>query len=157
MEKMDTCLWFDGRAEEAATFYKSVFTGATLGRTLRWGKNGHGPEGSVLTTEITLLGHTFVLMNGGPQFTFNEAASFMVKCDTQEELDHYWNGLIAGGGKPVQCGWLKDKFGVSWQVFPAKMTEWLTDPDQAKAERVMAQMMEMVKLDFAPLIAAHNG
>ena len=157
MQKLTPMLWFDGNAEEAANFYKSVFPGATTGDELRTGDAGPGPKGSLLTTTVTIFGQEFVLLNGGPQFKFNESISFVINAETQEEIDKYWNLLTANGGQESMCGWLKDKFGLSWQVCPPVLTALLTDKDAAKAGRVMQAMMKMKKIVIAELEAAANA
>lgn len=158
--KITPCLWFDGQAEDAARFYVSVFGNARIGRISRFGKEGlevHGrPDGSVMTVEFEIEGQPFVALNGGPQFTFNEAISFQIPCATQGEIDHYWEKLAAGGAIQ-QCGWLKDKFGVAWQIFPSALPEMLRDSDPAKAARAMRAMLGMKKLDLAALRAAFEG
>ncbi len=147
------CLWFDSEAEEAATFYTSIFKNSKIGRVTRFGKEGyeiHGKEaGTVMTIEFELNGQTFTALNGGPVFTFNEAISFQVPCETQEEIDYYWNKLSEGGDeKAQQCGWLKDKFGVSWQIVPTILVEMLNDPDPVRSQRVMQAMYQMNKMDI---------
>ena len=149
------CLWFDGKAEEAANFYISVFTNAQIGEVMRWGGTGPGEKGSVLMVNFTLNGQEFSALNGGPEFHFTPAISFAVPCETQEEIDHYWTRLLEGGA-PMQCGWLTDKFGVSWQIFPAILPVMLRDQDTEKADRVMRAMMGMVKLDIAQLRKAYE-
>jgi predicted 3-demethylubiquinone-9 3-methyltransferase (glyoxalase superfamily) len=160
IQKITTNLWFDRNAAEAVDFYMGIFKNARKGRATFYGKEGvefHGmPEGTLLTREFELEGRTFVALNGGPQFTFSEAISFIINCNTQEEIDHYWDKL-AEGGTIQMCGWLKDKFGVSWQVVPVAFTEMLLDPDPAKVHRVMQQMFKMKKLDIAPLQKAFDG
>lgn len=148
-KKIKTFLWFDGQAEEAARFYTSVFRHGKVGAVARYPEGSPGPTGSVMTVEFELDGHPFVALNGGPQFTFNESVSFAIECDSQEEIDHYWEKLLAGGGKPQQCGWLKDCFGVSWQVVPAGIGEIFSNPKTAP--RAMQAMLKMVKLDIAKL------
>lgn len=160
--KIAPCLWFDTRAEEAANFYVGIFKNSTINQISRFGKEGHDihrkPEGSVLTVEFELDGQTFTALNGGPDFKFSEAVSFQIYCDTQEDIDYYWDRLSAGGDKSAQqCGWLKDKFGVSWQVVPGMMVEWLADSPNEKTERVMKAMFPMKKLDIAKLQAAYQG
>lgn len=160
--KIAPCLWFDTRAEEAANFYAGIFRNSKINQITRFGKEGHDihrkPEGSVLTVEFELDGQPFTALNGGPDFKFSEAVSFQIYCDTQEEIDYYWDRLSAGGDKNAQqCGWLKDKFGVSWQVVPGMMGEWLTDSPNEKSERVMKAMFPMKKLDIAKLQAAYQG
>jgi len=157
MQKLNNFLWFNDQAEQAVEFYLSVFPGSKTGRVLRWGNTGPGKKGSVLTIEFELLGQQFTAMNGGPDYQFNPAISFMIPCDTQQEVDGYWSKLMAGGGKEMQCGWLTDKFGVSWQVTPVVLQEMLLDKDQAKADRVMQAMMKMVKLDIATLKKAYDA
>ncbi|NGO10401.1 VOC family protein [Streptomyces sp. HC44] len=152
-----TCLWFDGQAEEAADFYVSVFKNSRLGRVLRSTKAGPGPAGSVVTVEFVANGQKFVALNGGPQFKFNEAVSFEIRCDDQDEVDYYWNKLTEGGGEEGPCGWLKDKFGLSWQVVPTRLIELVSDPDEEKAARAMEAMLKMSKLDIAPLEKAAAG
>ena len=156
------CLWFDGQAEEAATFYTSVFPRSRIVRVSRYPEAGHevhGREaGSVMTVAFELDGQPFTALNGGPHFKFNEAISLQVMCETQDEMDRYWTQLSAGGDeKAQQCGWLKDKFGLSWQVVPALMADLVGDRDPAKAGRVMVAMLKMKKLDLAKLKEAHRG
>ncbi|MFD4527573.1 VOC family protein [Streptomyces sp. NPDC058470] len=152
-----TCLWFDGQAEEAAHFYVSVFKNSELGRIARVTEAGPGPAGSVLTVEFVANGQKFIGLNGGPQFTFNEAISFQVDCQDQDEVDFYWNKLTEGGGEGGPCGWLKDRFGLSWQIVPVKLIDMVMDPDQAKAARATAAMLKMGKLDLAALERAYAG
>jgi predicted 3-demethylubiquinone-9 3-methyltransferase (glyoxalase superfamily) len=155
-------LWFDSDAEDAARFYTSIFKNSKVGAISRYGEAGkeiHGkPAGSVLTVEFELDGQPFTALNGGPVFKFNEAISFQVSCQTQEELDYYWNKLSEGGDpKAQQCGWLKDKFGVSWQVVPAILPELMSDPDPKRSERMMKALFQMKKLDIEQLQRAHAG
>ncbi len=150
MRRITPCLWFDGQAEAAADFYVSIFNNSRIVTRTYYGEGGPGPKGGVLTVVFELDGHEFIALNGGPQFTFTEAISFSVDCKTQDEVDHYWSRLSAGG-QEVQCGWLKDKFGVSWQIVPAILPELLHDPDPVKANRVMQAMLTMKKLDIAAL------
>ena len=157
MQKIIPCLWFNTEAEEAMNFYTSVFKNSKAGKLMRWGNEGHGPAGSVLTASFELNGTEFLALNGGPQFKFTEAVSFQVPCDDQAEVDYYWDKLVAGGGMHSQCGWLKDKFGLSWQVFPTMLPKLLSDPDRAKADRVMQAMMQMTKIDVAKLEQAAKG
>ncbi|GAA1423401.1 VOC family protein [Streptomyces thermospinosisporus] len=152
-----TCLWFDGQAEEAANFYVSVFKDSSLGDTLRYTEAGPGPAGSVLTVEFVLNGQKFIALNGGPEFKFSEAISFQIDCENQAEVDYYWDKLVEGGGEHGPCGWLKDRYGVSWQVNPVRLTEMLKDPDQSKADRAMKAMLQMHKLDIAELEKAYAG
>jgi predicted 3-demethylubiquinone-9 3-methyltransferase (glyoxalase superfamily) len=155
MQKINPFLWFDAQAEEAAKFYVSVFKNSKIDKVTRYPdqavkKIGRAP-GSVMTVEFTLDGVGFVALNGGPQFKFTEAISFNVNCDTQKEIDYFWEKLSADGGETGPCGWLKDKFGLSWQISPPVLAEMLADKDKAKAERVMFAMMEMDKIDIAAL------
>ena len=152
-----TCLWFDGQAEEAAEFYLSVFKDGQRGRVGRYTEAGPGEPGSVLAVEFTVNGQKFVALNGGPEFTFNEAVSFQIHCADQAEVDYYWNRLTADGGQEVACGWLKDRFGVSWQVVPAVLIDWLDDPDRAKAAATARAMYQMKRLDIPTLAAAHTS
>lgn len=149
-------LWFDTQAEDAANFYVSVFRNSRIVKIARYGAAGPGPEGSVMTVEFELDGQPFIALNGGPYFKFTEAISFSVDCHTQDEVDHYWDNLSAGG-EQVQCGWLKDKFGLSWQVNPSILGKLLGDPDPEKSKRVMAAMLKMKKIDIAALHAAYAG
>jgi predicted 3-demethylubiquinone-9 3-methyltransferase (glyoxalase superfamily) len=156
------CLWFDNRAEEAAKFYTGIFKNSRILSTARYGKEGyevhHMPEGSVMTVEFEIEGQRFTALNGGPVFTFNEAISFEIHCETQEEVDYYWDRLTAGGDeKAQQCGWLKDRFGVSWQVVPSILSQLLEDPDREKAARAMKAMLQMKKFDIAALTRAAAG
>ncbi len=148
-KKIKTFLWLDGQAEEAAKFYSSIFRNGKIGAIARYPEGSPGPAGSVMTVEFELDGHPFVALNGGPQFKFNESVSFAVECDTQEEIDDYWDKLLAGGGKPQQCGWLKDRYGLSWQVVPAGLGELFSNPKTA--QRAMQTMLKMVKFDIAKL------
>ena len=149
-------LWFDGRAEEAAEFYTSVFPDSRIVGVARYTEAGPGPAGSVMTVEFELSGQRFVGINGGPEFTFSEAVSFQITCQTQEEIDRYWQ-VLADGGEESVCGWLKDRFGLSWQVVPAGMDELFADPDPERARRAMEAMFGMRKLDVAALRAAADG
>lgn len=155
-QKLATCLWFDQNAEEAIQFYTSIFkNNLQQGDVLRWGDVGPGPKGSVLTSTFYLYGQEFLALNGGPQFKFNEAISICVNCDTQEEIDELWEKLSKGGEKS-QCGWLKDKFGLSWQIAPRLLSKLLMDKDQKKANNVMAAMMKMSKIVIKDIQAAHD-
>ena len=161
MQKISPFLWFDSQAEEAAKFYASVFKNSKVGKITRYpagpaNKIGREP-GSVMTVELTLDGTEFVALNAGPMFKFTEAISFVVMCETQEEVDYFWDKLTADGGEPGPCSWLKDKFGLSWQVQPRLLIELLGDKDKAKAERVMSAMMDMTKIDIAALERAAKG
>jgi predicted 3-demethylubiquinone-9 3-methyltransferase (glyoxalase superfamily) len=157
-EAFTTCLWFDGKAEEAATHYLSVFTkDSHLGSVTRYTEAGPGPAGTAITVDFTLNGQRFLALNGGPLFTFNEAISFQIHCTDQDEIDYYWDRLTAEGGQGGQCGWLKDKFGVSWQVVPTELPALLADPDPQKATRATRAMLAMTKFDLAELRRAHAG
>lgn len=157
-DKLRANLWFDGNAEEAAKFYASVFPDSRVDKVTRAASDTpSGPAGMVLVVEFTVLGRNLVAINGGPQFPFTEAVSFSVDCEDQAEVDRYWNALAADGGKPVQCGWLRDKFGLSWQIVPKQLQQLLGDPDPARAKRAMDAMLGMVKLDIAALEAAADG
>jgi predicted 3-demethylubiquinone-9 3-methyltransferase (glyoxalase superfamily) len=157
MNKIAPCLWFDGNAEEAARFYTSVFSASRIATTMHHTDAGPGPKGEVLAITFEIEGQEFMALNGGPQFSFTPAISLFVHCSSQEEVDRYWTKLIDGGGSPWQCGWLKDRFGVSWQIAPDALLDMLRDPDSAKASRVMSAMMKMVKLDLAQLEQAYRG
>ncbi|MET7001507.1 VOC family protein [Chitinophaga defluvii] len=160
-QKITSNLWFDRNAEEAVNFYMSIFKDAQIGRVAYYGSEGfeiHGmPEGTVLTIEFMIEGQEFVALNGGPHFKFNEAVSFIINCASQEEVDYYWDRLTAGGDEKAQvCGWLKDKFGVSWQIVPEALTDMLQDPDKSKTGRMMSALFKMKKLDLKALEAAYN-
>jgi predicted 3-demethylubiquinone-9 3-methyltransferase (glyoxalase superfamily) len=157
MQKITPFLWFDNQAEEAANFYISIFKNSKLGAISRYGDAGPGPKGSVIVANFTIDGQEFSALNGGPMFRFTEAVSFVVHCDSQDEIDYYWDQLIAGGGKPSQCGWLKDKFGLSWQIVPTALTTLMTGPDAEKSNRVMQALLKMTKLDLPTLQRAHDG
>lgn len=160
MQSMSTCLWYDDQAEEAAKFYTSVFNGA-LGHIARYGKAGnethHQPEGKVLTVDFEINNQKFVALNGGPLFKFNEAISLVVECETQKEIDEIWEKMTKDGGQESQCGWLKDKFGVSWQITPLVLAKMMRSPDKEKTERVVNAFMKMKKMDIAKLEKAFNG
>jgi predicted 3-demethylubiquinone-9 3-methyltransferase (glyoxalase superfamily) len=156
MQGLTTCLWFDTEAEEAADFYTSVFDDGKITQVARYGSAGPRPEGTVMTVDFRVAGHDFVALNGGPEFTFNEAISIMVNCDSQDEVDRYWAAL-SEGGEEGPCGWLKDKYGVSWQIIPTLLNRLVTDADQEKAQRAMAAMLQMGKIDSAKLQAAFDG
>ena len=156
MQKISPFLWFDGKAEEAAKFYISIFPNSKIGDILRNGPDGPAPQGSVLTVAFELDGQKFTALNGGPHYKFSPATSFVVNCETQDEVDYYWEKLSAGG-KTMQCGWLDDKYGVTWQVVPSVLVKMLQDNDAEKARRVMQTMMQMVKLDIKPLQQAYDG
>ena len=155
MPKITTFLWFDQQAEEAARYYTSIFKNSKIETVTRYGEAGPGPKGSVMTIAFELEGQKFVALNGGPQYQFNPAISFVVNCDGQEEVDHYWEKLAAGG-KEIQCGWLVDKYGVSWQIVPTVMIDMLRDENAARTQRVMKAMMQMKKIDIAGLKAAYD-
>ena len=156
MQKITPFLWFDTEAEEAAKFYVSVFKNSKVVSTTRYGEAGPGPKESVMTVEFDLEGQRFVGLNGGPQFKFTEAVSFVVNCTTQEEVDYFWEKL-SEGGQEIQCGWLKDKYGLSWQVVPTILIEFLQDKDPVKAQRVMKAMLQMKKIEIEPLKRAYEG
>lgn len=156
MQKISPFLWFDNQAEEAVDFYTSIFRNSKVGKVLRYGDAGPGPKGSVMTASFTLDGQEFTALNGGPMYRFTEAVSFVVQCENQAEIDHHWNRLVEGG-TPQQCGWLKDRFGLSWQVVPTVLPELMQDPDPAKAGRVVEAMMKMVKIDIPTLQRAREG
>jgi predicted 3-demethylubiquinone-9 3-methyltransferase (glyoxalase superfamily) len=155
-KKISPCLWFDNRIEEAVKFYISVFGGKIL-QTARYPDGAPMPKGTVMTITFTLQDEEFIALNGGPHFKFNEAVSFMVKCKDQAEVDKYWNALTADGGQQSQCGWLKDKYGLSWQITPTVLLACTTDQDPEKAKRAMQAMMTMKKIDIAAIEKAHAG
>jgi predicted 3-demethylubiquinone-9 3-methyltransferase (glyoxalase superfamily) len=161
MQKITPCLWFDSNAEEAVKFYTSIFKNSKIGKISRYGEAGyeiHGkPAGTVMTIEFELNGQAFTALNGGPIFKFNEAISLQVTCESQEEIDYYWKKLSEGGDeKAQQCGWLKDKFGLSWQIVPTALGKMLADKDTNKADRVMTALLKMKKVDIETLEHAHN-
>jgi predicted 3-demethylubiquinone-9 3-methyltransferase (glyoxalase superfamily) len=162
MFKITPCFWFDDNAEEAVQFYLSVFKRSRVGTVVRYGEaaaqvSGR-PKGSVMTVTFEIEGQEFVALNGGPVFTFNEAVSFQVHCDTQDELDHYWNALSAGGDPAAQqCGWLKDRYGISWQIVPAVLDKMLKEADPETGNRVMQALLQMKKLDIRRLQKAYEG
>ena len=153
MQTITTCLWFDTEAEEAANFYVSVFKNSQVRNVSRYGEAGPRPAGLVMTVDFELDGQQFIALNGGPEFRFTEAVSLQVNCETQEEVDRYWS-VLSEGGEEGPCGWLKDRYGLSWQIIPVALTELINDPDTAKAQRVMAAMLQMKKIDIAALEAA---
>jgi predicted 3-demethylubiquinone-9 3-methyltransferase (glyoxalase superfamily) len=162
IQKITPCLWFDDQAEEAAGFYTSIFGNSRIAKIARYGEAGrevHGkPAGTVLTVAFELDGQAFTALNGGPMFKFNEAISFQVNCETQEDVDYYWEKLSEGGDeKAQQCGWLKDKYGASWQVVPTILPEMISDPDPEKSGRAMEAMLRMKKIDIAELERAYAG
>jgi len=150
MQKISPFLWFDNNAEKAVKFYVSVFKKGKVGKISRYSEGAPAPAGSVMTVEFQLFGQDFVALNGGPAFKFNEAISFVISCKTQREVDYYWRKLSAGG-KKIECGWLKDKYGVSWQIVPTVLMELLSSKDRAKAARVMQAMLRMTKIDIKRL------
>lgn len=157
MQKIHPFLWFDTQAEEAMNFYCSIFKNSKVGNVQRYGEAGPGPKGSVMVCSFQLEGQQFTALNGGPHLKFSEAISFVVDCKSQEEVDELWSKLTAGGGQPSQCGWLKDRFGLSWQIVPTVLVELLSDPDPARSKRVMEAMLKMTKIDIAALEKAAQG
>jgi predicted 3-demethylubiquinone-9 3-methyltransferase (glyoxalase superfamily) len=157
MKKITPVLWFDSEAEQAARFYVGIFKNSKIERITHYGENGPRPLGTVMTVEFKLDGVELVALNGGPQFKFTEAISLSVNCETQEEIDYFWEKLSADGGSTGPCGWLKDKFGLSWQVNPVIIHDLLADRDADKAQRVMGAMLEMDKMDIAKLDCAYHG
>jgi predicted 3-demethylubiquinone-9 3-methyltransferase (glyoxalase superfamily) len=155
MQKITPFLWFDANAEEAVAFYTSIFPNSSVQQIERYGKDNSGPEGTVMLIAFTLNGQAFNALNGGPIYQFNPAISFLVSCEDQAEVDHYWEHLTEGG-QEVQCGWLTDKFGVSWQIVPKALDEMLSDPDPQKAFRATQAMLKMIKLDIAELQKAFD-
>jgi predicted 3-demethylubiquinone-9 3-methyltransferase (glyoxalase superfamily) len=159
-QKITPCLWFDGQAEDAAKFYVSVFKNSKIGRISHYGKAGQevhgGKPGSVMAVDFELEGQKFAGLNGGPQFKFSEAISFQVPCESQDEIDYFWTKLSEGGSEGP-CGWLKDKFGLSWQIFPASLIDMMIDADPEKSGRAMTAMLQMKKLDIAKLQRAYDG
>lgn len=156
MQKITTFLWFDNQAEEAVNYYASIFRDARTLTTTRYGKGAPMPEGTVLTVEFELFGQQFTALNGGPVFKFNESISLVIHCDTQEEIDYYWEKL-SDGGQEQNCGWLKDRYGLSWQVVPADLPKLISHPDKEKTQRVMDELMKMIKLDVGILRKAYDG
>jgi predicted 3-demethylubiquinone-9 3-methyltransferase (glyoxalase superfamily) len=156
-QKITPFLWFDTQAEEAMKFYTSVFKKSKVGTIARYGEAGPGPVGSVMTATFELDGQEFIALNAGPHFKFNEAISFVIDCETQEEIDYYWEKLTADGGEESQCGWLKDKFGLSWQVTPSMLGKLYSSGDPKKSQRMMQAMMKMKKLDISVLQRAYDG
>ena len=155
MQKITPFLWFDGKAEEAMNFYVSIFKNSKVGRVTRYGDAGPGPKGSVMSATFQIEGQEFFALNGGPQFQFTPAISFFVNCETQQEVDELWQKLSAGGEKN-RCGWLRDKYGLSWQIIPTALGEMLRDKDPAKANRVMKAMLQMDKIDIKGLKQAYD-
>jgi predicted 3-demethylubiquinone-9 3-methyltransferase (glyoxalase superfamily) len=156
MQKITPFLWFDNQAEEAANFYVSIFKNSKIGTIARYGEAGPGPKGGVITVDFELDGQKFVALNGGPQFKFNEATSFVVNCETQQEVDEFWEKLSEGGEESM-CGWLKDKYGLSWQVVPTILGKMIADPDLQKSKRVMEAMLKMRKIVIDDLKRAYEG
>lgn len=156
MQKITPFLWFDGKADEAANFYASIFKNSKIKSVARYGEAGPGPKGSVMTVTFQLEGEDFIALNGGPQFTFSPAISFLVSCQTQGEVDELWEKLSAGGSD-MQCGWLKDKYGVSWQIIPTALFELMQDKDPVKSQRVFKAMLQMTKIDVEGLKRAYRG
>jgi len=161
MQKITPFLWFEDQAEEAAKFYTSIFKNSRVGKITRYGESAEKaagrPAGSVMTVEFEIAGQKFTALNGGPVFKFNESISFVVNCETQEDVDYFWEKLTADGGQESQCGWLRDKFGVSWQVVPTVLIEMLHDKDPERSERVMKEMLQMQKIDIKKLNDAYAG
>lgn len=157
MQKINPFLWFDGRAEEAMLFYTSIFKNSRIESLNRYGEGGPGPKGEVMSGTFLLEGQRFMALNGGPMFSFTPAISLFVNCETQEEVDELWDKLISDGGEPSRCGWLQDKFGVSWQIIPTVLSELLYDPDPVKSARVMNAMLQMDKIDIGKLKEAYAG
>jgi predicted 3-demethylubiquinone-9 3-methyltransferase (glyoxalase superfamily) len=153
---LTTCLWLDTEASEAAEFYTGIFSDSKIGRVGYYNEAGPGPAGSVMVVEFEINGQKFVALNGGPQFKFNEAISFQIPCASQDEVDYYWSKLT-DGGQEVACGWLKDKYGLSWQVVPTVLIDMISDPDAEKASRATAAMMKMTKFDIAALQQAYEA
>ena len=156
MPELTACLWFDTEGEEAANFYTSVFPNSRITEVARYGEAGPRPAGTVMTVSFELDGKPFLALNGGPEFSFSEAISFQVDCNSQDEVDHYWSSL-SEGGQEGPCGWLKDRFGLSWQIVPSRLPELLSDADREKGQRVMAAMLKMGKIDIAELERAAAG
>jgi len=156
MQRITPFLWYEDKAEEAANFYISIFKNSKILSVLRYGEVGPGPKGSVMTVEFQLEGQEFVALNGGPHFKFTEAISFVVNCATQEEVDYFWEKLTADGGQESMCGWLKDKYGLSWQVVPTILIELFKDKDAEKSQRVMKAMLQMKKIDISKLKQAYE-
>ena len=156
MQKITTFLWFDDNAEEAVNLYTSIFPNSKIVQVARYGEAGPGPKGQVMTMSFDLAGQRFMALNGGPRFRFTEAISLMVNVETQAELDSIWSKLIAGGGQPSQCGWLKDKFGLSWQIVPTVLGELMSDKDPERSKRVMQALLGMTKLDIQGLKDAYE-
>jgi len=157
MSRVTPFLWYDGDAEQAAELYTSLFPNSAITEVTRYTEAGPGTPGSAMTVSFTLDGTPFTALNGGPEYRFTEATSFQISCESQEEVDHYWYGLTADGGEEGPCGWLKDRFGLSWQVVPTALVTLLSDPDDGRRQRAMSAMFTMKRLDVAALEAAANG
>ncbi len=157
MQKITPFLWFDNQAEEAANFYVSAFKNSKVLSVVRYGETGPGPKGTVMTVEFELEGQKFVGLNGGPHFKFTEAVSFVINCETQEEVDYFWEKLTAEGGAESQCGWLKDRYGLSWQVVPTAVIEMLKDKDPERSQRAMKAVLQMKKIDIGQAKQAYDG
>ncbi|MGD0390214.1 MAG: VOC family protein [Tepidisphaeraceae bacterium] len=155
MQKITPFLWFNGQAEEAMNFYTSIFKNSKIGGVVRYGDAGPGPKGTVMTATFEIEGQAFIALNGGPQFKFTPAISFVVNCQTQDEIDEYWEKLCEGG-EEIECGWLKDKFGVSWQIVPSVLRQFLQDKDPARSQRVINAILKMKKLDITELQEAYD-
>jgi predicted 3-demethylubiquinone-9 3-methyltransferase (glyoxalase superfamily) len=155
IQKITPYLWFNGNAEEAVQFYTSVFPASRVTKIARWGEGGPGPQGTVMNIAFELSGQGFIALNGGPQFTFNPAISLFVSCESQAEVDELWTKLLAGGGKPTACGWLQDRYGLSWQIIPTALVDLMSDPDPKASGRVTQALMGMQKIDLAVLRRAH--
>jgi predicted 3-demethylubiquinone-9 3-methyltransferase (glyoxalase superfamily) len=155
MQKISTCLWFNGNGEDAANYYMGIFKNSRVTDSMRYGDAGPGPKGSLLTITFEIEGYEIIALNGGPLFTFSPATSLFVKCDTQDEIDAYW-AKLSEGGQVQQCGWVTDKFGVTWQIVPKLLGQYLKDKDPAKSTRVMQAMLRMVKLDIGLLKKAYE-
>jgi predicted 3-demethylubiquinone-9 3-methyltransferase (glyoxalase superfamily) len=156
-QKITTYLWFDREAEEAANLYTSIFKNSKILNVARYGDAGPGPKGTAMTVNFQLDGQEFIALNGGPMYRFTEAISLLVDCETQEEVDRLWNKLTADGGEESMCGWLKDKFGLSWQIIPSALFRLMSDPDPEKSKRVVEAMLQMKKIDVPTLERAHAG
>jgi predicted 3-demethylubiquinone-9 3-methyltransferase (glyoxalase superfamily) len=157
LTKITPCLWFDTQGEDAATFYTGIFDDSRIVDVTRYGSAGPRPAGTVMTVNFVLAGQEFIALNGGPEFTFDEAISFQVNCESQDEIDHFWTRLVEGGGEHGPCGWLKDRFGVSWQVTAIELDELIRDPDPARAQAAMKAMLGMTKIDIAELRRAADA
>jgi predicted 3-demethylubiquinone-9 3-methyltransferase (glyoxalase superfamily) len=157
LTKITPCLWFDTEGEDAATFYTGIFEDSRIVDVTHYGSAGPRPAGTVMTVNFVLAGQEFIALNGGPEFTFDEAISFQVNCESQDEIDHFWTKLVEGGGEHGPCGWLKDRFGVSWQVTPIELEKLIRDPDPARAQAAMAAMLGMSKIDIAEVRRAADA